>query len=64
MDGRSYYRRILALTVNNTLQNIYTPGHTVEVSLPAHLNYEDDHYVSIVEHHADEILPALVPTFL
>jgi hypothetical protein len=61
MDGRSYYRRILVLTANNALQIIYTLGQSVKVSLPMHLNYEEDHYVSTVQHHADEILPALVP---
>ncbi|KAJ7812315.1 hypothetical protein B0H14DRAFT_3752727, partial [Mycena olivaceomarginata] len=63
LNGRSYCRWILALTTNNSLRISYTPGHSDEVSLPAHLNYEADHYASSAQRQPREILSAPIPTF-
>jgi hypothetical protein len=64
LNGRSYYRWILALATNNPLHITYTPGHSDEVSLPARLNHEADHYASSAQRQAREILPAPIPTFM
>ncbi|KAJ7343258.1 hypothetical protein DFH08DRAFT_702295 [Mycena albidolilacea] len=63
LNGRSYYRWILALTTNNPLRISYTPGHSDEVSLPARLNYEADHYASSAQWQPREILSAPIPPF-
>ncbi|KAJ7328893.1 hypothetical protein DFH08DRAFT_709284 [Mycena albidolilacea] len=62
-NGRSYYRWILALATNNSLHITYTPGHSDKVSLPAHLNYEADHYASPAQCQPCEILSTPIPTF-
>lgn len=55
MNGRSYYRWILSLTSTNPLSIAYTPGHTDEVSVPARLNFEADHYASLAQRHARQV---------
>ena len=56
MNGRSYYRWILALTDESPLEISYTPAHTNEVSLPALLNFEADHYTSSAQADAKRLL--------
>ncbi|KAJ7654273.1 hypothetical protein B0H17DRAFT_1214425 [Mycena rosella] len=51
MNGRSYYRWILRLIADNPLKIIYTPGHASEVSVPAQMNREADHYASSAQRH-------------
>ncbi|KAJ6517940.1 hypothetical protein C8R47DRAFT_1205037 [Mycena vitilis] len=63
MNGRSYYRWILALISQNPLKIIYTRGHTDDLSIPSRLNYEADHYASSAQLHIDDIFLAPVPTF-
>ncbi|KAJ7920023.1 hypothetical protein B0H13DRAFT_2319938 [Mycena leptocephala] len=62
MNGRSYYRWILALTDENPLTITYTPGHSTEVSIPARMNFEADHYASSAQKHID-VPTAPIPTF-
>ncbi|KAJ7791369.1 hypothetical protein B0H14DRAFT_3567085 [Mycena olivaceomarginata] len=57
LNGCSYYRWILALSTNNPLRITYTPRHSDEVSFPAHLNYEADHYASSAQCQPREIIP-------
>ncbi|KAJ7936521.1 hypothetical protein B0H13DRAFT_1554079, partial [Mycena leptocephala] len=63
MNGRSYYRWILALTDENPLTIAYTPGHSTEVSIPARMNFEADHYASSAQKHIDDVPTAPIPTF-
>ncbi|KAJ7452052.1 hypothetical protein B0H11DRAFT_2329103 [Mycena galericulata] len=63
MNGRSYYRWILALAAENPLKIIYTPAHTDEVSPPAILNFEADHYASSAQSQSERLLLAPTPTF-
>ncbi|KAJ7478101.1 hypothetical protein FB451DRAFT_1338721 [Mycena latifolia] len=63
MNGRSYYRWILRLISENPLKITYTPGHSSEVSTPAHLNFEADHYASSAQRHLSDVHTAPVPTF-
>ncbi|KAJ7710942.1 hypothetical protein B0H17DRAFT_903016, partial [Mycena rosella] len=63
MNRRSYYRWILRLATDNSLKIIYTPGHSSEVSIPARMNFEADHYASSAQHHRSETFTAPIPTF-
>ncbi|KAJ7460333.1 hypothetical protein FB451DRAFT_1271046 [Mycena latifolia] len=63
MNGRSYYRWILRLVADNPLKIVYTPGHSSEVTVPARLNHEADHYASSAQRHLDEVFTAPTPTF-
>jgi hypothetical protein len=63
MNGRAYYRWILALTNTNPLKIVYTPGHSTEVSEPARMNFEADHYASLAQRYLNDIPVAPIPTF-
>ncbi|KAJ7189348.1 hypothetical protein GGX14DRAFT_580784 [Mycena pura] len=63
MNGRSYYRWILRLVADNPLRISYTPGHSDEVSIPARLNSEADHYASHAQRFLNDIPTAPIPTF-
>ncbi|KAJ6521364.1 hypothetical protein DFH09DRAFT_1331237 [Mycena vulgaris] len=63
MTRRSYYRLILRLVANNPLKIVYTPGHSSEVSVPARMNFEADHYASSVQRHLHEVFTMPLPTF-
>ncbi|KAJ6631046.1 hypothetical protein B0H10DRAFT_1773796 [Mycena sp. CBHHK59/15] len=47
----------------NPLKIIYTPRHSDEVSLPARLNFEADHYVSSAQRHIQDIFTAPILMF-
>ncbi|KAJ7432247.1 hypothetical protein B0H11DRAFT_1668785, partial [Mycena galericulata] len=63
MNGRSYYRWILNLASRNPLKITYTPGHSEEVSIPARLNFEADHYASSAQRRLHDVPTAPIPTF-
>ncbi|KAJ7708993.1 hypothetical protein B0H17DRAFT_916723 [Mycena rosella] len=42
---------------------IYTPGHASEVSVPAQMNREADHYASSAQRHLRDVFTAPIPTF-
>ncbi|KAJ7826737.1 hypothetical protein B0H13DRAFT_1452927, partial [Mycena leptocephala] len=63
MNGRSYYRWILALVSRNPLKIIYTRAHTDELSTPSCINYEADHYASSAQHTINTVFTAPIPTF-
>ncbi|KAJ7728475.1 hypothetical protein B0H16DRAFT_1894093 [Mycena metata] len=63
MNGRSYYRWILALISNNPLKIIYTRGHADDDTLPSRLNSEADHYASSAQHVINDVFAAPIPTF-
>ncbi|KAF7362208.1 hypothetical protein MVEN_00567000 [Mycena venus] len=63
MNGRSYYRWILALVSTNPLKIIYTRGHSTEQSVPSRINFEADHYASRSQRVLQDVFPAPVPTF-
>ncbi|KAJ7777757.1 hypothetical protein B0H14DRAFT_2401425 [Mycena olivaceomarginata] len=56
MNGRSYYRWILALDRERRVNMLYTRGHSAELTLPSQLNREADHYAS-----GSQRFPRLVP---
>jgi hypothetical protein len=63
MTGRSYYRWILALVSKSALKITYTPGHSDEVSVPARMNLEADHYASAAQRYLARVPTAPIPTF-
>jgi len=63
MNGRSYYRWILSLVKGKQIAVEYTAGHSSEVSIPARMNFEADHYASKLQRFIDSIPIAPVPTF-
>ena len=63
MNGRSYYRWILDLNLRKSANISYTKAHTTDVSLPASLNREADHYASIAQKTPSAIPIAPTPTF-
>ncbi|KAJ7079987.1 hypothetical protein B0H15DRAFT_762330, partial [Mycena belliarum] len=63
MTGRSYYRWILSLVSRNPLKIVYTPGHSDEVSIPARMNLEADHYASSAQRYIADVPAAPIPTF-
>jgi hypothetical protein len=63
MNGRSYYRWILDLVSRKLATVTYTKAHTTDITLPASLNREADHYASSAQKHIPSIPAAPVPTF-
>ncbi|KAJ7214411.1 hypothetical protein GGX14DRAFT_696616 [Mycena pura] len=63
MNGRSYYRWILALTRDRHINMLYTRGHSAELSLPSQLNREADHCASGSQRFPDLVPFAPTPTF-
>ncbi|KAJ7711082.1 hypothetical protein B0H14DRAFT_3524695 [Mycena olivaceomarginata] len=63
MNGRSYYRWILELTREGTAIMTYTRGHSAELTLPAQMNREADHYASGAQKFIDLVPHAPTPTF-
>jgi hypothetical protein len=63
MNSHSYYRWILTLAASSNLDILYTPGHSDEVSTPARMNFEADHYASSAQRHTLRTLTAPIPTF-
>ncbi|KAJ6451739.1 hypothetical protein C8R45DRAFT_766406, partial [Mycena sanguinolenta] len=63
MNGRSYYRWILALVREGRVNMTYTRGHSAGLSIPAQLNREADHYASGSQDFPHLIPFAPLPTF-
>jgi Reverse transcriptase (RNA-dependent DNA polymerase) len=63
MNGRSYYRWILDLVSRKFATVTYTKAHTTDITLPASLNREADHYASSAQKHILSIPAAPIPTF-
>jgi hypothetical protein len=63
MNGRSYYRWILDLVSRRSATITYTKAHTTDISLPASLNHEADHYASSAQKSIALIPIAPSPTF-
>jgi len=65
MNGRSYYRWLLALTKHpDSLKRIeYTQGHSNEDTVEAKLNDEADFYASSSQKFLKELQQAPIPTF-
>ncbi|KAJ7670832.1 hypothetical protein DFH06DRAFT_1370021, partial [Mycena polygramma] len=63
MNGRSYYRWILDLVEEGSVNMAYTRGHSAELTLPAQLNREADHYASGSQKLLDMVPVAPTPTF-
>ncbi|KAJ7875278.1 hypothetical protein B0H14DRAFT_2299584, partial [Mycena olivaceomarginata] len=63
MNGHAYYRWILALTNTNPLKIVYTLGHSTEVSEPARMNFEADHYALSAQRYLNDVPIAPIPTF-
>ncbi|KAJ7364278.1 hypothetical protein DFH08DRAFT_949882 [Mycena albidolilacea] len=63
MNGHTYYQWILMLTNTNPLKIVYTPGHSTEVSEPAHMNFEAAHYASSAQRYLNDVPVAPIPTF-
>ncbi|KAJ7637445.1 hypothetical protein B0H17DRAFT_1217101 [Mycena rosella] len=63
MNGRSYYRWILALVSDNLLHIVYTCAHTDDQSVPSRINSEADHYASSAQRFLQDVPCAPVPTF-
>jgi Reverse transcriptase (RNA-dependent DNA polymerase) len=63
MNGRSYYRWILDLVSRKFATVIYTKAHTNDISLPASLNRDADHYASSAQKLISSIPLAPIPTF-
>ncbi|KAJ7228423.1 hypothetical protein GGX14DRAFT_530225 [Mycena pura] len=55
--------RLIDDSRTSPLEISYTPAHTNEVSLPALLNFEADHYASSAQADAKRLLLAPIPTF-
>ncbi|KAJ7693223.1 hypothetical protein B0H17DRAFT_902779, partial [Mycena rosella] len=64
MNRCLYYQWILQLVAGNSLRIVYTPGHSSDISIPARMNYEADHYASSAQCHIDDVFSASIPTFL
>ncbi|KAF7337285.1 hypothetical protein MSAN_02281000 [Mycena sanguinolenta] len=64
MNGRSYYRWILELLRDGRAMMTYTRGHSAELTLPAQLNREVDHYASGSQRFLDLVPVAPAPTFM
>ncbi|KAJ6465378.1 hypothetical protein C8R45DRAFT_1173917 [Mycena sanguinolenta] len=64
MNGRSYYRWILELLRDGRALITYTQGHSAELTLPAQLNREADHYASGSQRILDLVPVAPTPTFM
>ncbi|KAJ7138983.1 hypothetical protein C8R44DRAFT_867155 [Mycena epipterygia] len=56
--------RLIDDSKTNPLKIIYTSGHSNEVSIPARMNFEADHYASSAQHHIHNVFSAPIPTFL
>ncbi|KAJ6566379.1 hypothetical protein B0H19DRAFT_1351815 [Mycena capillaripes] len=63
MNGRSYYRWILALISRNPLKIVYTRGHSDEPSTPSRINFEADHYASSAQRVINTVFTAPIPSF-
>ncbi|KAJ7314774.1 hypothetical protein DFH08DRAFT_1040952 [Mycena albidolilacea] len=63
MNGRSYYRWILTLVREGRVNMMYTRGHSAELSIPAQLNREADHYASGSQKFPHLVPLAPIPTF-
>jgi Reverse transcriptase (RNA-dependent DNA polymerase) len=63
MNGRSYYRWMLDLVSRKLATVTYTKAHTDDISLPAILNSEADHYASSAQKAISSIPLAPIPTF-
>ena len=63
INGRSYYRWILDLVHRKSASVTYTKAHTDDISLPASLNREADHFASSAQKHISSIPVAPIPTF-
>lgn len=63
MNGRSYYRWILDLVTRRNATITYTKAHTTDMTLPASLNCEADHFASSAQKHLSSIPIAPSPTF-
>ncbi|KAJ7015872.1 hypothetical protein C8F04DRAFT_984785 [Mycena alexandri] len=63
MNGRSYYRWILALANANPLTIGTRQAIPPKVSLPARMNFEADHYASHAQRHIHDVPTAPIPTF-
>jgi hypothetical protein len=63
MNGRSYYRWILDLVSRKSATITFTKAHTNDISLPASLNREADHYASQAQKMISSIPIAPIPTF-
>ena len=63
MNGRSYYRWILDLTLRKSASISYTKAHTSDTSLQASLNREADHFASLSQKIITTIPIAPIPTF-
>ncbi|KAJ6628154.1 hypothetical protein B0H10DRAFT_1778514, partial [Mycena sp. CBHHK59/15] len=64
MNGRSYYHWILELVQDRRAIMTYTRGHSAELTLPAQLNREADHYASGSQKFLDLVPVAATPTFM
>ncbi|KAJ7670182.1 hypothetical protein DFH06DRAFT_1125569 [Mycena polygramma] len=64
MNGRSHYRWILDLLQEGAVHMAYTRGHSAELTLPAQLNKEADHYASGLQKFIDMVPIAPTPMFL
>ncbi|KAJ6467736.1 hypothetical protein C8R45DRAFT_909590 [Mycena sanguinolenta] len=66
MNGRSYYRWILELLRDGRALITYThrAGHSTELTLPAQLNREADHYASGSQRFLDLVPVAPTPAFM
>lgn len=63
MNGRSYYRWIIALVREQHVNMLYTRGHSAELSLPSQLNREADHYACGSQRFPELVPVAPTPTF-
>ncbi|KAJ7243120.1 hypothetical protein B0H12DRAFT_1131436, partial [Mycena haematopus] len=63
MNGRSYYRWILELVQEGRVSMTYTRGHSTELTLPAQMNREADHYASGSQKFRYLMHVAPLPTF-
>jgi hypothetical protein len=63
MNGRSYYRWILALVREGRVNMMYTRGHSAELLIPAQPNREADHYASGSQKFPHLVPLAPIPTF-
>ena len=63
MNGQSYYRWIIDLVSRKSATVTYTKAHTDDISLPASLNREADHYASSAQKIISSIPIAPIPTF-